>query len=221
MTHRRHTAAGLGAVLTAGALLLSGCSGTDTTPPSPTATSTSGTSTTPRPGATPSGPATPRPTSTTTPVPGVDDDTGTVPSSCDALLTTSRWQDSFLRTPLNDPAVVGDPITLPKSVFDPVRQPDGTRLYCAWRDPRADVTNVVIDVTVVDPSRASSVLNGLDGFRCEPLAEGRRCQRITTDPQYGVEVGTTSFTRGDIGIEISQANVPTSGLLDDVIAHVF
>lgn len=217
---RRH-AAGIGIVLAATATLLSGCAGT-AAEPTPSASMTpsatpdpSTTSTTPGPS------ATPRPTSTITQVPGVDDDGGTVPGTCDGLITTSKWKDSFLRSPLNDPAVVGDPVEIPKSVFTPVLQADGKRLYCVWRDPRADITYLSITVQVVDSSKAFGVLQGLQGFQCEHLAEGYRCQRISTDDQYGVETGVTYFTRGDIAIDIGQANVPTSGLLDDVMAHVF
>lgn len=221
MGNARRITAGLGIVLAA--TLLSGCTGSTTTDRTPSA----GTSRTPsasestEPATTPSTSTTPRPTSTITQVPGVDDDGGTVPDTCGGLLTTSKWQDSFLRAPLNDPAVVGDPVEIPKSVFTPVLQPDGKRLYCVWRDPRADITNMSITVEVVDSSKAYGVLQGLTGFRCEHDAEGYRCQKISTDDQYGVETGVTYFTRGDIAIQISQANVPTSGLLDDVMAHVF
>lgn len=223
MRNARRNAAGLGIVLAVTSTLLSGCTGNTTPGPSPSASTSrtpsasSSASTTPSPSTS----TTPRPTSTITQVPGVDYDGGTVPDTCGELLTTSKWEDSFLRAPLNDPAVVGDPIEIPKSVFTPVLQPDGKRLYCVWRDPRADVTNVSIAVQVVDSSKAFSVLQGLQGFQCEHLAEGYRCQRITTDNQYGVEMGVTYFTRGDIAIHIGQANVPTSGLLDDVMAHVF
>lgn len=223
MGNARRQAAGIAIVLAATATLLSGCTGN--TAAEPTASTSTSASTTPDPSATttpaPSTSTTPRPTSTITPVPGVDYDGGTVPDTCDGLVTTSKWKDSFLRAPLNDPAVVGDPVEIPKSVFTPVLQPDGKRLSCVWRDPRADITYLSITVQVVDSSKAFGVLQGLQGFQCEHLAEGYRCQRISTDDQYGVETGVTYFTRGDIAIDISQANVPTSGLLDDVMAHVF
>ena len=102
-----------------------------------------------------------------------------------------------------------------------MRQSDGKRLYCVWRDPRADITNVAIEVEVVDSSKAFGVLQGLQGFDCAHDAEGYRCQKVSTDEQYGVQLGTTYFTRGDIAIVINQANVPTTGLLDDVMAHLF
>ena len=224
-THRTRLLALAGGL--AAAFLLAGCAG-GVAQPGGSASPTGGTATTPAPtstaaaGSTPdadAGSATPRPTSTITPVPGVDYDGGTVPATCEGLLTAGRWQ--FANAPLNDPAVVGSPVAIPKSVFDPVRQSDGKRLYCVWRDPRADITNVAIEVEVVDSSKAFGVLQGLQGFDCAHDAEGYRCQKVSTDEQYGVPIGITYFTRGDIAIDINQANVPTTGLLDDVMAHLF
>lgn len=228
MRHGRTTssivAIGLGV-----ALALSACSGPDTTPTTPPSAST-GSSGTPTGSTSASaggsgsptaaaGAPTPRPTSTIAAVPGVDHDGGTVPSSCSGLITAGKW--SFASAPLNDPAVVGDPVELPKSPFSTVLQPDGKRLFCVWRDPRADITNVAIDVAVVDSSKAVTALEDLPGFTCGHEAEGYRCQKVEQDPQYPVVDGWTYFTRGDIGIAITQANVPTQGLLDDVTAHVF
>ncbi len=135
------------------------------------------------------------------------------------LVTAGRWQ--FTDDPLNDPSVVGDPVAVPKTAFTPVLQPGGGRLYCVWRDPRVDVTNVVIDVAVVDSTKAFAALQQLSGFDCDRESEGYRCQKISQNPQYPVTDGDTYFTRGDIGIRITQSNVPTDGLLDDVEAHVF
>lgn len=224
-THRTRLLALVGGL--AAAFLLAGCTG-GTPQPDGSASPTGGTAATSAPTRTPTagstpdaatGSATPRPTSTITRVPGVDHDGGTVPSTCEGLLTAGRWQ--FATAPLNDPAVVGSPVEVPKSVFDPVRQSDGKQLYCVWRDPRADITNVAIEVQVVDSSKAFGVLQGLRGFDCAREAEGYRCQKVSKDEQYGVQLGTTYFTRGDIGIVINQANVPTTGLLDDVMAHLF
>ncbi|WP_182046864.1 hypothetical protein [Curtobacterium sp. ME26] len=170
-------------------------------------------------GATATTGADPSPTSTIPQVPGVDHDGGTLPSSCSSLVTAGRWQ--FTDDPLNDPSVVGDPVTVPKTAFTPVLQPGGGRLYCVWRDPRVDVTNVVIDVAVVDSTKAFAALQQLSGFDCDRESEGYRCQKISQNPQYPVTDGDTYFTRGDIGIRITQSNVPTDGLLEDVEAHVF
>lgn len=221
--HRPRLLAFLGAL--SGLFLLAGCTGGAAQPDgstSPTSGSTSSAAPTDTSSATATPDAdatTPRPTSTISQAPGVDYDGVTVPATCPGLLTADRWK--FATAPLNDPKVVGNPVAIPKSVFDPVRQSDGKRLYCVWRDPRADITTMVIQVEVVDSSKAFGVLQGLQGFDCTHVAEGYRCQKVSTDEQYGVQIGTTYFTRGDIAISIAQANVPTTGLLDDVMAHLF
>lgn len=166
--------------------------------------------------------ATPRPTSTITPVPGVDDDRGRLPSTCAGLVTAGRWDGAFASAPLNDPGVVGDPVETPRDDLTAVLQPDGTQLYCVWRDPGADTTFLSIRVAVVDSTKAYSHLqSALTGYDCAVDGTAYRCQEISQNPQYPVTDGDTYWTRGDVGIHIQQSNVATSGLLDDVIAHVF
>ena len=223
---RRTTVCTVTAVL-AVALALAGCTqdqgaGPDRTPsatdaaatPASTATPdvTAGPAATPTPGATPTSAATPTTAA---------DASGTVPATCQGLLTAGRWDDSFASAPLNDPAVVGDPVAIPKSGFTDVLQPNGKRLYCVWRDPRADISYLSIQVDQVDASTARGVLDALSGYECTDVLQGRRCQKTSQDPQYPVIDGDTYFTRGDVAIRISQANVPTNRLLDDVVAHVF
>ena len=79
----------------------------------------------------------------------------------------------------------------------------------------------MIDVVAVDPTKAQDALRSLSGFDCGDVAGGLRCQRVDQNSQYPVIEGVTYFTRGDVAIAISQANVTTQGLLDDVRAHVF
>lgn len=207
---------GVGAVVA-----LSGCTGGDAAPDrSPSATRTPTDDATPT-GATTATPAVepesgPTPSSTSLPAAAV----GSIPSTCSDLVTAGRWPQ-FASMPLNDPGVVGDPPDLPTTEFTPALQQGGARLYCVWRDPRADVTNLVIDVATVDPSKAVAAMRSLSGFDCADEADGYRCQRVTQNPQYPVTDGRTLFTRGDVAIRITQSNIPTQGLLDDVRAHVF
>ncbi len=95
-------------------------------------------------------------------------------------------------------------------------------LYCVWRDPRADTTFLSIRVAVVDSSNAYPHLqSALAGYDCSLDGYGYRCQKVSQNSQYPVTDGDTYSTRGDVGIHIQQSNVSTSGLLDDVITHVF
>ncbi|WP_242090084.1 hypothetical protein [Curtobacterium sp. DN_7.5] len=192
---------------------------------SPTATTSAGGQPTATADAATSSPTTsptPRPTSTITPVPGVDDDAGNLPDSCTGLITAGKWDDSFASAPLNDPSSVGDPAEVPKDALTPVLQPDGKSLYCVWRDPGADTTNLSIRVATVDSAKAYPHLeSALQGYDCTLDGYGYRCQKVSKNSQYPVTDGDTYYTRGDVGIHIRQSNVTTSGLLDDVIAHVF
>ncbi|RPE84983.1 hypothetical protein EDF28_0925 [Curtobacterium sp. PhB137] len=218
----RTTTSGITATLTAAlaiGLALSGCAqSAPAGPGTPSATTAESTGT---PSASPS--STPEPTSTLTQVPGVDYDGGTVPASCTDLITPGKWDDAFASAPLNDPSVVGDPVAIPKSAFTPVLQADGKRLYCVWREPQADISYLSIAVDVVDSATASAALQKLpdDGYDCGNEAEGYQCQKVSKNEQYPVTDGDTYFTRGDIGIHIQQSNIETSGLLDDVMDHVF
>jgi hypothetical protein len=146
----------------------------------------------------------------------------TVPTSCTDLVSDSAANKTFTTAPLNDKAVVGDPIEQPKSVFSSVVKPGSASVLCVWRDPRADISGLSLTVLRVDPTGALAVARSLPakGFTCEPFEEGTRCQKVSTDPEYGVEVGDTEFIRGDVAIGIQQANVPTTNLLHDVTSHI-
>ena len=217
---RRTTTTGSTAIAIAlAALALTGCAqGSTGADPAPTGTTSAA-----APSASPTTPgSTPHPTSTITPVPGVDDDAGRIPDSCEALITAGKWDSSFAGSPLNDPTVVGDPVVVPKDDLTPVLQPDGKQLSCVWKDPRADISFLSIRVATVDSTRAYPHLKtALDGYDCSLDGYGYRCQKITQNAEYPVTDGDTYYTRGDVGIHVQQSNTPTSGLLDDVIAHVF
>lgn len=223
MGHRTHTTAAIGALLLTVAAL-SGCAQQGPAGPgTPTATNAAGGEpSATADAATPSPTTTPRPTSTISPVPGVDDDAGKLPDSCTGLITAGKWYDAFASAPLNDPSSVGDPVEVPKDSLTPVVQPDGKSLYCVWRDPGADTTYLSIRVATVDSTKAYPHLkSALEGYDCTLDGYGYRCQKVSENSQYPVTDGDTYYTRGDVGIHIRQSNVTTSGLLDDVITHVF
>lgn len=219
---RAATGTGIGVVLLT-TMALTGCAATTAADPTATpvaesAPDAAATATSPSPTTV----ATPRPTATITPVPGVDDDAGELPDSCTGLVTAGKWDNAFASAPLNDPDVVGDPVEVPKDALTPVLQPDGKSLFCVWRDPRADTTYLSIRVAVVDSTKAYPHLqSALKGYGCSLDGYGYRCQKVSQNPQYPVTDGDTYFTRGDVGIHIQQSNVTTSGLLDDVVGHVF
>ena len=96
-------------------------------------------------------------------------------------------------------------------------------LWCVWRDPRADVSGIDVRFT-----RVTSETVGPDeerfaehGGSCSDQDGGRFCQMTRTADPYPVETTTTSFTRGDVGVEITQTNVPTDGLLKAIQQQVW
>lgn len=224
----------LGVAALAATLILTGCTGTATT--SPAVSSAAGPSTSPGDGAsggpssggagsataTPGPSATTKPTAKPTKTAEADPhhDHGTVPTSCKATMSAATYAKTFASTPLNPAGydLKGKLGLLPASA-----QTSGRRLECLWRDPRADITNLDMVIAPVDPVKAVAFLTGLKskGFTCVPLGEGTRCQSVTTDSQYGVEIGSTYYVRGSTGVYISQANFPTNGLLNEVIARVW
>lgn len=206
-------------------LTVSGCTGADGDGTTPTASTTVPSSSSEAPAPTDSATPTRTPGTGATSTSSTPSNTapasasGTVPETCEDLVTPGAFEYTD-ETALNDPAVVGD-LEVPRTALTPARQSSGQRLYCVWRDPEADVTNLTIQVENVVPARATEALRGLSGFDCSSVDDGLRCQKVTQDPQYPVTDGDTYFTRGDIGIRITQSNVPTEGLLEDVVGNVF
>ncbi|RFA13779.1 hypothetical protein B7R22_11850 [Subtercola boreus] len=157
---------------------------------------------------------------------------------CSDLIASSPFTATFGARPLNDPADVGTPGTpysYPAGSIVPTTPPVGatlaetlyaaTQLRCVWRDPSADITSVTIEIPTVDPADASDYLASLPalGYTCAAATSGtgEACQLTTTDPKYSVDVGSTSFLRGDTYIHISQANVSTPGLLDSLASMLW
>jgi len=205
------------AILVAG--LLTGCASPDT------ATSAHSVSPTPSETAAPATTDSPtvQPTSTPTPVPSAASVTGSIPRTCPALITAGTYKKSFAHVPLNDPSTVGSHPTAPTSDLDPVTVKGAASIFCVWHDPGSDITYLTIQVVTVNAATARGHLQNLaaNGYTCMPLNEGYRCQKLSTNEQYKVDVGDTYFTRGNIGIRIEQANFPTTNLLAEVEANVF
>ncbi|RFA09965.1 hypothetical protein B7R54_12705 [Subtercola boreus] len=214
------------------AVLLSGCAASPGPAPASAgataaASSTTEASSTPTAGVPrgTSSPSTPTATSGAAPA-------AAIPTDCTDLIASSPFTDSFGAWPLNDTAVIGAPGTeysYPAGSTVPTPAASGatvaetlsaaTQLRCVWRDPRADITSMTIEIATVDPAIATGYLASLPalGYTCSPTTAGAgaglACLLTTTDPKYSVDVGSTSFLRGDTYIHISQANVQTPGLL--------
>ncbi|WP_314425190.1 hypothetical protein [uncultured Microbacterium sp.] len=156
-------------------------------------------STTPDETASPS----PSPTPTSTPV--------ALPTDCRAILSEDVLSQ-LGETPLNDPAVG------PSGVGD-----DGT-LTCIWRDPRADTTNLVTTISLMNRGPALDMLNALvtdEGFTCFTPDDGTRCEKTWPNEQYPVTDGRTLFWRDDVLIDTRYSNLAPTGYTSSIIAHLW
>lgn len=163
--------------------------------PDPSASADSDGSASPSPSASP--------TPTATPI--------ALPTDCRAILS-----DDVLAQldgiPLND-ASVG-----PSGVGD-----DGT-LTCIWRDPRADTTNLVTTISLMNRGPALDMLNALvttEGFSCFTPDGGTRCEKTWPNEQYPVTDGRTLFWRDDILIDTRYSNLAPDGYTSSIVAYLF
>lgn len=221
MPHARPlTAVGAAALVV---LALAGCTGQADSgaTPSPTTTATSTASAeapteSPTPGSTP----TESPAATVT-----------IPDDCTQIVDTATYQATMGETPLNPEGWVRrdgsarGPRTpsVPAAGADPVAVADAvTELDCLWRDPRADVSGLSVQMGRLDLSTGDSLLQQAEqgGARCSEAHDGRLCQKTTVDEMYGTDHTVTQFVRGDLMIVVSQSNFPTDDLLGSILEHL-
>ena len=221
MPHARPlTAVGAAALVV---LALAGCAGQADAgaTPSPTTTATSAAS-----AAAPT--ETPTPGSTPTESPAA---TVTIPDDCTQIVDTATYQATMGETPLNPegfgrrdvsprgtrtpsvPAAGADPIGVAAAV---------TELDCLWRDPRADVTGLSVQMGRLDLPTGDSLLQQAEqgGARCSEAHDGRLCQKTTVHEMYGTDHTVTQLVRGDLLIVVSQSNYPTDDLLGSILEHL-
>lgn len=212
--------------LLAATLLLTGCQGGAAQPsPEPTVTETTTVTPTPTPtgddGAGGDGGATPEPTATAAPV-------ATIPTDCTDIVDAAAYASTFGETPLN-PAEFGDqwgqrtPTEPRPDAAAPQIARDVSELSCLWRDPRADITGIGVEIGRVTPDQAatmSSYVTG-NGGACTEVHQGTSCQFVMPDPQYPVERTQTLFVRDGVVVYVDQTNFPTDDLLGSITARVW
>ena len=217
--------------VTAAALVvvaLAGCggqaSGDYAGPPTPTTSPTSSAA----PEATSEPTVDPAPTATPTPdaSPAV-----TIPSDCTQIVDTATYEATMGANPLNpdnfprrDGTAHGARTPgIPEAGADPVAVADtAAELDCLWRDPRADVSGLSVQMGRLDQPSASSLLQRAEasGSTCSDSHGGRVCQISSVDPQYGTDASRTYFVRGDLFIAVDQSNFPTNDLLGSILTHL-
>ena len=171
--------------------------------------------------ATPSTPAaapvedTPDPTPTRTPTATPTPVVATIPSDCTGLVAPSEAARIFGGTPLQDPSGTAHLRT--------AAAPLTTSLSCVWRDPRADVSGLSIDVgtgTAEQVSAYEATLVG-QGYACTDRGAARVCTQTRPADPYPVDTTTTWYLRGTTWFEIGQTNFPTTNLLGAVEQQIW
>ena len=192
----------------------------------------------------------PRPTATdvataapTTPVPSataVEPAVASIPTACTDIVDPGTYAATMGETPLNDPEF----FTGQMGQLEPSPAAEGadpaeivgaaTQLTCGWRDPRADITGLFVDVATVDAVTAASYPAWLADptvdqerrgagvvFDCSERLGGTVCQYTTTELQYDTDYAETVLVRGDVVVTVRQSNYPTDDLLGAIVARIW
>lgn len=235
------------------ALTLTACTAgemDDRAPSSKPTTSASPTAPAPRPSvsatpepthsATATAPATPTPSKPTpvapTTKPTVKPAVATIPTDCKALVPAGSYDSIFKGIPLNDPGFVGTPdkeYYVPNGSIKPkdssypgnarAEVRDRAELRCIWRDPRADISGISVEVARLKlelKQKFQAELKEL-AYTHKPGNGGEVWRQTRTDEQYGVNVTETILFRDDVTISIWQANTPTNNLLGTVVGQIW
>ncbi|MGM7697810.1 hypothetical protein [Microbacterium sp. A84] len=178
--------------------VLAGCAGEPGDSPSNTAPSPSESASSAA-SATPS--ATPTPTST--PV--------ALPKDCKEILSEDVLAQ-LADVPLNDPSLGTSGV-----------QADGS-LLCIWRDPAADTTGLVTEISGMNRGPALDMLNALvedEAFTCFTPDDGTRCEKTWENALYPVTDGRTLYWRDDVLIDTTYSNLAPSGYTASIVASLF
>jgi hypothetical protein len=153
---------------------------------------------------------TPDPVPTPTPTARV----GTLPTDCRALVPTSEYDRLFGTTPLTDPA---------GSEAGSDGDGPAVDLSCIWRDPRADITGLGVDLGS-GPAQETVDYESLlvrSGYACSDSGAGRLCRMTMADQDYPVDTTFTYYSEGSTWVLIRQTNFPTNGLLPAIQQQVW
>lgn len=200
------------------------------------------TSTTPSPtgSATPAAPTTVTPSKPTqsTPAakPTITPMVAKIPTDCKALVPANSYASIFKGAPLNDPGIVGTPDSeyytpngsiTPKDSSYPgnprAEVRDRAELRCIWRDPRADISGISVEIARLKPELKQKFQTDLTelAYTHKPGDGGEVWRQTRTDEQYGVNVTETILFRDNVTISIWQANTPTNNLLGTIVGQVW
>jgi hypothetical protein len=150
---------------------------------------------------------TPKPTESVVP----EEPTGpafALPADCDSIASASTLNTVFGAVSPRDPADLTRPA--PASATK--------QLTCSWF--AGDVTggDVIYYATTAAAAEAQVPVVEASGYTCTDALGGTRCDKETTNAEFGSTSTETIFTRDDTWIYIGMSNLDASPLLPDIVA---
>lgn len=160
---------------------------------------------------TPTRPATPTPSTTSTPSAAAV----AIPTNCRSLVSAAYYAANFAATPLNDTAVLDashagavTPVTPAAGSTTAQVLDSAAELRCAWRDPAADLTSLLVTVAHADAAFTTPYLTSLagQGYTCTATSDGHQCRKISVDPYYPANDAQTVFVRDGVCVSVVEGN---------------
>jgi hypothetical protein len=149
----------------------------------------------------------PEPTATdTSPQPA--DPVFALPADCDHIASAATLATVFGLVESRDPADLTRPA--PASATK--------QLTCSWF--AGDVTggDVIYYATTQADAEAYLAVVTADGYTCVDALGGTRCDKTTTNAEFGTTGIETVFTRDDTWIYVGTSNLEPAPLLPDIVA---
>ena len=148
-----------------------------------------------------------------------------IPTDCRSVVDAETYAATFSSVPLGEGEGLGAVTPTPAPVGATYGEiiSSGFELICNWDDSASDFNFLQLFMGHVPVNVGNAQLDQLaaDGYDCEEVFGGRRCQEISLREGYGVEEGDTHFLRDDVYIRVGQSSFPTTGLLEAVVDRVW
>jgi len=203
---------GAAVVAALGCLLLGGCA-SEAPPPAPADSSA------------PTQTQTQTPTASAEPTVPPAPEVAAIPTDCRSVVDPETYAATFDTVPLDDGEGTGALTPTPAPVGATYGEiiSSAVELFCNWDDPASDFTFLQLFMGRVPVNVGKARLDQLaaEGYDCEEVFGGRRCQDISVREGYDVEEGDTHFLRDDVYIRVGQSSFPTTGLLEAVVDRVW
>jgi hypothetical protein len=150
----------------------------------------------------------PKPTESVVPTDAPSGPAFSLPADCTAIASASTLNTVFSSVEAVDP----------NDLTRPAPASATKQLTCSWF--AGDVTggDVIYYATTAAAAQAQLPVVEADGYTCAEAFEGTRCDKSTTNSEFGTESTETIFTRDDTWIYIGMSNLDASPLLPDIVA---